>query len=101
MWKLLRLWKALDGWKAHVIGAATVLVGALALLDSYKHLGMGLADSIAPKDAVEMILAGLGLSALRSGVKKSGPLLPSQAQPGSPLTADPPLFPQDPSRPGA
>jgi len=49
----------ISGWKTHIVGAALVLTGIGMILDGDVEAG------------VQSILAGLGLSAVRSAVKKA------------------------------
>lgn len=64
----MKFLQALSGKKTHIIGWASGLIGLLAITGWVPGL-----EAIDNKAAVEMILGGFGLSALRAGVTKSGP----------------------------
>lgn len=98
MSKLITLWKALDGYKTHIIALGSFALGIAAGVNRAKGWGIPELDMVTPDTALGLILGGLGLSSLRAGVTKSGPVPPAK---GSPLTDDKPLFRQDSSRPGA
>lgn len=57
---------ALQGKKSHLVGLASVLIGVLALVDVAVP-GCGAVDK---QQAIQMILGGLGLSAISAKINR-------------------------------
>lgn len=65
-----RFWTFMRGKKTNLVGLSLVLQGVVALIDASQGTGVGDILDLIQDPAVETISEGLGLMALRAGVKK-------------------------------